>query len=641
MYILTLMRKSFLFTLLLITLGLVKVFAHDQCPPALSSPSNKKIEEISDESQDIMLMASLIASQLQLSSLSKSSPIQINSTMMFLGAITGVKIDGTDRGIFYNFSLINRTLFTAFKRLGILKDLQFFLLDQLGLNENDLGPFKIRSKGGGLTLHLNKPPTAFTVIDFYYDETISAMIDRSRQNKTIKNTQKGSSQGFSILPEHFLLAALELNTPLRAFLLKALKIKDVMEVMEIRFLIHSLFDNARQSAKPSRGLFKFLLERKAIVEKAIQLREQENTTILEASRELGIGRKALLQWLDEYEKEYGFTSGKKRWPQTPYPHEEKKIIISKTISLIQEGVSLSEAAKRLGVKEMTLWKWFNEHEQKYGPIRGRKRWFRTSYSPEQKKMVIQNAILLIQKGMAIEKIANNLKIDRHVLPQWLDEHEQENGPIIKRQRSPRMIYSPEQKNEAIQKVIQWFREEEDMTISEAARRLKMKRETLQKWLDRYEQKHGLIRGRKRPKNRGPVYPQEEREKIIQETVLLIQEGTTVSKAAKKLEVTEGTLRTWLDEYEMENGPIRSRQRWDHKTYFQEDRDEIIQKAIPLLEQENMTISEVARRLNVNRVTLKRWLNKYGQKYGFMNKKQNHPYTIYFQEEKITIESIDH
>ena len=109
-----------------------------------------------------------------------------------------------------------------------------------------------------------------------------------------------------------------------------------------------------------------------------------------------------------------------------------------------------------------------------------------------------------------------VKIDRHVLPQWLDEHEQENGPIIKRQRSPRMIYSPEQKNEAIQKVIQWFREEEDMTISEAARRL-----------------------------------------------------------------------------------------------------------------------------NVNRVTLKRWLNKYGQKYGFMNKKQNHPYTIYFQEEKTAIESIDH
>ena len=285
------MMKPVVLALFVILVVPTKIFAN-QCAIALSHPNVERIKELPNEWQDMILMASLIAPQLQ-----STSTIQINLTLMFLGAITEVKIDNEDQGIFHNFSLIDGILFTFLKRLGILEDIRAFLLSQLGLSENNLGPFSIRYDGG-LTLHLNTPPTLSTITHFNYDEETKALLDIINKS-TIQNTQEGSPQNPSTFSEHLLLAALELNTPLRAFLFDVLNTQDAIEV---RSILYSLFDNIRQTVKSSNGLFHQLVKG-LIIQEAIGLfRDEENITISEMAKRLQVNEGDLQQWLDEHKE---------------------------------------------------------------------------------------------------------------------------------------------------------------------------------------------------------------------------------------------------------------------------------------------------------------------------------------------------
>ena len=98
------MIKFILLALFTVLLQPTHVLAQDQCVVALSYPSDTRIGKLSNEGQDMILMTSLIASQLQPSTV---STIQINPTLIFLGAITEVKVDRGDKGVFHNFSLID------------------------------------------------------------------------------------------------------------------------------------------------------------------------------------------------------------------------------------------------------------------------------------------------------------------------------------------------------------------------------------------------------------------------------------------------------------------------------------------------------------------------------------------------------
>ena len=76
------MIRYILLTSFIILVVPTQVFAK-RCAIVLSHPNIKRIEGLSNEGQDIMLIASLIASQLQLD----KSPLQINPTLILLGAI--------------------------------------------------------------------------------------------------------------------------------------------------------------------------------------------------------------------------------------------------------------------------------------------------------------------------------------------------------------------------------------------------------------------------------------------------------------------------------------------------------------------------------------------------------------------------
>ena len=168
-------------TLLMILVTPSTAFADKQCPSALSHSNVEKTEQFSNESQDMMLIASLMASQMQTTSQ------KINSSLILLSAITEVKVAGQNKGSFHNLSLIGGTLFTVFKRLNILENFQNFLLNQIGLSESNLGPFSMSTEGE-LILHLNTSPAISLITSFSYDEAMNLLlnnINELNQDKVI------------------------------------------------------------------------------------------------------------------------------------------------------------------------------------------------------------------------------------------------------------------------------------------------------------------------------------------------------------------------------------------------------------------------------------------------------------------------
>ena len=95
------MFKIFPFILLLILIKPIPLFA-SPCIVSLSS-QDKRINALSIEAQNMFIMSSLIVSQLQ------PSVSSINIKVLLLSAFTTVKVNSQRKGIFHNFSLIDKT----------------------------------------------------------------------------------------------------------------------------------------------------------------------------------------------------------------------------------------------------------------------------------------------------------------------------------------------------------------------------------------------------------------------------------------------------------------------------------------------------------------------------------------------------
>ena len=183
----------------------------------------------------------------------------------------------------------------------------------MGFTKNSLGPFSIRDSRG-LILHLNSP----LITPFNYDEETAALLDVINKLKQIdeyiQNVKEGTAQSLSTFSEHLLLTTLELNIPLRAFLLEALDTKDTME---IKNLLYPLFYELNQISKLPTGLFDQLVK-EAATQQTVDLFKEEN--------------------------------------------------FQKAILLIEKGTNIKETAEKLGIKPCTLWLQVKEYEKKHGPI---------------------------------------------------------------------------------------------------------------------------------------------------------------------------------------------------------------------------------------------------------------------------------
>ena len=594
--------------ILLILIGPAQLLA-SECGTQLTRKSDNILTE---EGQDIMLMSSLLASQLQPTAISP----QITPTLLFLSAITEVKVEGEDKGIFHNFGFRDRILLTAFKRLGILENLQTFLLSQLGFKGDHLGPFSIRAEGG-VIFHLTSSPLISTIINFNYDKDTHDLLDviaRLKQmDEHIKNTKRKSIQEIPTFSEYLFLALLDLNIPLSTFLFKTL---NKQNAAEIHTILNPLFDDVRQTVKPYQ-LNK--LFRDAVLQKASSFNQSN-----------------LQQQLNEHEKVDGHR--KQKTPRIPYSKEQKEAMIQQAIEWIGEGVSVKEAAKRLKVHQLTLTKWLNQHEKTHGPIPGRKRNKKPHqlYSQKQKEEMVQQTIEWIGQGIGVKGAAKKLKVNPLTLAKWLDKHEEEYSPIPGRKRSKRnyATYSQKQREEIAQQAIKWIKQK--VSVRRIAKILNVDKLTLKRVLDEHEEQYGPIPGRRRNRKQ-PYYSQEQKDNIIKRALPLIQQGISVAKTARALNISPAILSKGLDEHEKQHGriPGRRKNKNPYQFYSQEQKDSIVKKAIPLIQQ-GKKVSEVARELKVHYRNLPRWIDQYAKKHGITierKRTKNQKRKYYSQEEK--------
>ena len=356
-----------------------QVFAEDNCIVSLSSHKDKRIEALSSEAQGMLVISSLIASQLQL-----ETPRQINITIFLLSGLTEVNSQGNKT--FLSFSLIDGTLFTILNRLEILEDVQNFLLSRLGFNNNKLGPFSMIDEGG-LTLHLNKAPSLSVITDFNYNNTIDLFLDKVNQLK--KNKEERISYNRLTFDELLLLVS-----PLRSFLFRALNTEDRMKIKSV---LYELFNNLKSQRDKN---------------SMTNHPQEQQSEPIQAFKSLGVQKR-----------------------QKIYSKEEREKLIQEAIQLIEEeGISESEVAHRLNVNSRTLWGWLNKYEKEHRPILGRKRESMKSYSQEEKDELIQKALPLIKRGVVIREVASRLNVKGHILWPLISRYEQKHGAIPGRKR---------------------------------------------------------------------------------------------------------------------------------------------------------------------------------------------------------------
>ena len=181
------------------------------------------------------------------------------------------------------------------------------------------------------------------------------------------------------------------------------------------------------------------------------------------------------------------------------------------MQIIQEEeniIEITEVARRLNanlnldvkIHKVTLRGWLIAYEQQNG-IRLDNRRIRIDYTPEEKEEITQRAVQIFkeEENISTAEVARRLNVHEDPLREWLDEYEEQNGPIPGRKKQRHTRYTPEQKEEITRRAVQIFKEEENMTIIEVARRLNdiVQPRTLNNWLNRYEQQNGPIPGRQR------------------------------------------------------------------------------------------------------------------------------------------------
>ena len=338
------------------------------CAIPLSHFQDKRLGSLAVEDQNMIIISSLIAKQLQIN----NNPVQISPTIMLLSTLTDVKVYDRDHGNYDTLTANDHTLFAVFKHLGLLTDIRTILLDQLSLNHNSLISFPIRDNGG-FTLYLDALPN---VISFDYDDTINMLLDNfMKSRKTVQNPLTFSG--------YLLLASPSLNHAIRSVLFHAFNTRNVRE---IRSILYKLFNDIKQQ----RAWARFTPEEKDIVQRAVQLfQEEENMTVAKVANilDVDLNSRGLNNLLDKYEQEYGLIPGRQRQKQsqTLYTPEQRKAFVQRAIKLFQEeeNMNVLRAADILGLNENTLQKWLLEHEQQNGPIPGRQ--LQNYYTPEEQR----------------------------------------------------------------------------------------------------------------------------------------------------------------------------------------------------------------------------------------------------------------
>ena len=411
-----------------INVGEAFAFPEEGCPNVLLTTLDKdhqRFRELSPDAKNMLQIASIIAQVTHRDTLTA----KVNIYHILLAALT--KIPSANESI-YRLNLIDingdgenkSALFVVLKNLGILRDFQSFLLEEIGLNRSDPEPFAFQSDGS-LLLNLNEAVLTSTIID--YDEKVDHLwhlairekeeeiryINRQRtiqmrEEEEIRNIHRqrtiqmreeedairyinirdktkryDKSFWISTFPEHFFLASLNIDLPIFYFLSEYF---DGKTPAQIKDTLYKLIDQARRSfwnfsKKKKRNSYSKEEKAQSI---ALVIKRKKETggsfrqAIAEVAKQIKIPASSLRDWIFKYKAE----------------------VIDLVINREQEigtEKAIAEVAKEKNIDLEILQDWVEYKKNKPKPSK------RNFYSKKRKAEALDLMIEKINKKIGIEK----------------------------------------------------------------------------------------------------------------------------------------------------------------------------------------------------------------------------------------------
>lgn len=511
---------------------------------------------LSNESVNVMLMASWLAaaSHSQIEPVSLAAKPEVNLYHLFLATMTEIKTSHHN----INLSLIGSTVHLVLSDFGVLEDFQAFLLSSLGFNGHSTGPFEVRPKKeeGGITLYVNDLST-LSVDDHF--ATIDRLLNEAHNQRNADvNYRPGQGQESTlnppISPEHFLLAILQFDNPIREFLFGLLNERDVAQV---RTAFYSAIDELRGLARSADG--------------GLQNMEYPFT-----SNHFDLSSLLRINFISNHRRQ---SSSNRRRTNRFYTDEDR----ANAIALARQLGNASMAARQLDIPGPTVQNWIrrnNVHIEVRTP-------HREQYSNGFKAV----AIVLVKKLGAVET-ARQLRMPYNTLMHWIHEHEEKTGERLPRELTD---YTDEFKEYAIALV------KELGSMIEASIQLRMPYGTLLAWGEEHEARTEEHLPKRRNSSH---YTDEDKDNAI----VLIKETGNKAKASRQSEASYTTLLYWGREYEAETGESLPRQQ--RSFYTDEDRANGV-----ALVRELGNITRAANQLGVLPRTLGNWVQAHEARTG--------------------------
>ena len=245
------------------------------------------------------------------------------------------------------------------------------------------------------------------------------------------------------------------------------------------------------------------------------------------------------------------------------------------ISELAFMTSIQQIAKLFQINYHTLSKWTRSYKREQNiPIK--------TYRVHSQKRKTRAIYMVVKLGIKPKQVVEYLGVPERTLSKWLYAYRKEHG--IKAQAS----YSQEFKDKAIR-----MRVKEGMTLKEVEKILKAPKNTLSTWVNQDKRKNNI--------HVQSHYPQWLRNKAVR---MVIGNGMTPKAVAEELDISKEAVSKWVYQYKKKhNMPMR-------KPYSQKFKNALVK----MVTEVHIDIGKVAKRFNVPRVTLSRWVHQYGSEY---------------------------
>ncbi len=576
------MKKYFLclfFVVSVINVGETFALPQEHCPDVLLTVADKdhqRFRELSPEAQNMLQIASLIA---QVTHSNNSIPVKVNIYHVLLAALT--KIQSANEAI-YRLNLEDlagdgenkSALFVVLKNLGILRDFQRFLLEEIGLNSSNPEPFEFQSDG---LLLLNLNEAVLTSIKIDYDEEFDRLWNLAirekeeeirnihRQNGRIlqlSNTEnavryikirdktKRYDKTFRIptFPEHFFLASLHVDLPIFHFLSEYF---DGKTPAQIKGTLYPLIDQAKRS------FWNFSKKKKRNSYSKEQ--KAEGVALLIEKINKGIG---ITQAVVEIAEKIGIHASTLNNLFYEYKTEVIDLVINREQEIESEK-AIAEVAEQKNIDPEILQDWIDKYKEPS------KHTEKNIYTKKRKAETIDLMMEKINKGIritqAIAEVAEQTKIPTSTLHNWFYKYKRE---------SIALVMNREQKIGS------------EKAIAEVAVQKNIYPEILQDWVDKYKE------NKSKPKQN--FYLKKRKAKAIALMMEKVNKGIRITQASAEIAEQTGipaiTLSNWFYEYKRESIDL----------VMNREQEIGSEKAI----------AEVAEEQNIDPEILQDWIDKY-------------------------------